>query len=166
MPFQVYYLRCPHTQTIKYVGTTSRATYARRAEHVSNPARKMGRNLEAWLVSIEPNRPTIETQCIVESREEALRIESSLIDLLRSRGVDLVNGIEEERRDRIRATNLATRDAAWHQKNGERVRAALAKLPVEKRCGAARTPEGIAAHNAAYTDPLRIKIRNIINKVK
>lgn len=162
--FRVYYLRCPRTDAVKYVGLTSRRTFRRRIEHVNSIHRRMGARLTAWLESLEPEKPIIETQCIVETLQEGLRIEKALTELLRKRGEELVNGVEEERREKISRAMLS-RSEEYKAMIGHRVKAALALLPPEQRGGAARSPEGVAEHNRAYTDPLRIKIRAIINKV-
>jgi len=89
-PHSIYYLLDPVTHGPRYVGFSERPEnrFERHVKYLRGSTHKI-----AWIRSLlnAGLRPVLSVRCIVASKLEACRIETELIALLRSRGVDLTN---------------------------------------------------------------------------
>lgn len=88
--YSVYYLLDPHTEQVRYVGYSKHPSVRYRRAHLK-AVRKGHR--DNWIRSLLAIglKPQLSICCILETKEEAVRIEIALIALLRQRGIDLVN---------------------------------------------------------------------------
>jgi hypothetical protein len=95
----VYFLTEPHDPSaVRYVGVTSRALQVRVQEHVASMSQiRVGPRLREWLLTLWPEWPGIRACCIVDTKEEAERIEEVLSEKMRQRGVPLLNVGRRER---------------------------------------------------------------------
>lgn len=88
MSFYVYVRRDPDG-TVRYVGQTMNPA-ARGRDHKYNESPKV----REWMLALQPFRPKLEVVCIVQDKQEALRLEGKYVQVLLRRGVPLLNSIE------------------------------------------------------------------------
>lgn len=83
--YYVYYLVDPYSNEIRWVGATTNV-WKRYLNHCTVPS--VNSEHWEWVESLRPERPTLVIKCIVETREEAERLERQLTRL---RGAALLN---------------------------------------------------------------------------
>lgn len=155
MEYYIYYLLDPSTLVPYWCGQTVDLT-RRFREHCW--AKQSNEELNKWVVSLRPRKPVLRVVCVLNSLEEAVRLETALTRVLKSKGLLSLNtksGLSDYKQSHTQRSNhrVAIREAWQRGCYGEHIRPST------------KTLEGAAVSNARRSkNAIKNRIRRLLGK--